>query len=265
MVAVRPGHPLTQGSLSPERYAAADRGRHVGGGHGIQGGPGRCTAVRTRTVSACSHRLNHDRSQRRLLNRGFSRPGSLRRSDRPCVISANHHVPATTHPSSSPFPTALGQVECSAQRPMAVSTPQLTSRTHVTLTRRCLNMSARLPEAAALTPLPECGIPRVLSALSARTWGEGLSDGSYELTRTVAWTVSFWPFGVVHAPWSGAHVWGGKRLEGLSSQAASARQSVGSSWTRRAATHSGIIQCAASTPTRTGVTAARRGASARVL
>lgn len=100
---------------------------------------------------------------------------SFLRGDRPCVISANHHVPATTHPSSSPFNMALGQVACSAQRCMAVSAPQLTSRTHATLTRRCLNMSTRLPEATAITP----SRARLAGGLRCR-WGEIQSVDDYE-------------------------------------------------------------------------------------
>ncbi len=96
------------------------------------------------------------------------------RGNRPCVISANHQVPATTHDSNNPFIAAFGQGDCSAHRSTAASVTQLIRSTHTTRTRRCLNMRARLPAAVAITPFlhPRLGRPPcAVAGAAGRTCG----------------------------------------------------------------------------------------------
>lgn len=66
-------------------------------------------------------------------------------ADRPCVISTNHQVPASTQAHSRAFVRAVGHEVSPCHRSVAVNTAQAPNNAHVTLVRRCLNIRLRYP------------------------------------------------------------------------------------------------------------------------
>lgn len=66
-------------------------------------------------------------------------------ADRPCVISTNHQVPASTQAHSRAFVRAVSHEVSPCHRSVAVNTAQAPNNAHVTLVRRCLNIRLRYP------------------------------------------------------------------------------------------------------------------------